>query len=55
MILAIGVAMAIVGLLSFLVVDNFGPTCVPERKLKIILTLTIVGFILMAIGLGFKV
>lgn len=53
MILSIGVALTIVSLLSFLVVDNFG-NCVPERKLKILLWLAVAGVIMIAIGLWTK-
>ena len=49
MILSIGVVLTIVSLLSFLVVDNFG-NCVPERKLKILLGMAVIGIILIAIG-----
>jgi hypothetical protein len=49
MILSIGVALTIVSVLSFLIVDNFG-NCVPERKLKILLGMAGAGIVLMAIG-----
>jgi hypothetical protein len=54
MILSIGVVLVIISLLSFVVVDGFGK-CLPERKMKIITALAILGIILMAIGVGFSV
>lgn len=54
MILSIGIVCMIVSLLSFIVVDNFG-NCVPERKIKLIIYVAIVGIVLTTIGALFAI
>ena len=54
MILSIGIVCMMVSLLSFIVVDNFG-NCVPERKIKMIIYLAIIGIVMSALGVLFAI
>jgi hypothetical protein len=54
MILSIGIVCMIISLLSFIVVDNFG-NCVPERKIKLIIYIAIIGIALTTVGVLFAI